>query len=207
MDAHNKEALANSLAKDLAALLKGSEKHLPLEVYKLFTELMPIITVDMIPCRFFEGRWQLGFIVRNTGLFKGKLWIVGGRVNLGESIEEALNRNMESDLMVGMKLLPGLSWFNPAFVLQYYHQPDKPEEAPLSPDFGHEPSKHCVSLTYLVELEDGEVSFGATAHGGQEASGFNWYYLDELPPKEEFAYGGYETTILRAAQYLRSINI
>jgi ADP-ribose pyrophosphatase YjhB (NUDIX family) len=207
-------SVADVLGKLLIDLVKGMSKMLPLNVFKLLTELSPVPCVDMIPCRRREGKWQLGFILRNTGFFTGKFWIIGGRINLGESIGEALDRNMRSDLMVGMKLFPGLSWFNPAFVSQYYHAPEDPSMPPLldgsglektqRDDFGHEPSKHCISQTYLVQLESEDVSFGSTAHGGQEASGFEWFDIDNLPPVEEVAYGGYDVTIMRAVRFLRN---
>lgn len=207
-------SVADVLGKLLIGLVRGMSNFLPLNVFNLLTEISPVPCVDMIPCRRHEGKWQLGFIRRNTGSrFKGKFWLIGGRINLGESIQEALDRNMKSDLMVGMELLPGLSWSNPAFVSQYYHAPGDPSMPPIlessglekiqRDDFGHEPSKHAVSLTYLVRLKSEEVSFGSTAHGGQEASGFEWFDAELLPPKEDFAYGGYDITIMRAARFLK----
>ncbi|TSA45716.1 hypothetical protein D4R51_01390 [bacterium] len=202
MDAKN-EARANSLAIELASLVKGNENFLPPEVFNLIVQLVPIACVDMFPCRFYEGRWQMGFITRGTGFFRGKLWDIGGRINIGEPILDAFRRHMKIDMNVEVKFLPGVDWFKPPFVLQYYHVPGKPGEPPFLPDFGHEPSKHSIALTYPVLLGDGEMSFGSTAHGGQEVSDFQWFDVDNLPPKDDVAYGGYETTVLRIAGYLK----
>ncbi|MEK7506047.1 MAG: hypothetical protein AAB572_00385 [Patescibacteria group bacterium] len=199
--------VANLLARVLGWLIKGSENFLPFEVFKLLTEISPITCVDMFPCRMYKGRWQLGLITRNTGFFRGKLWDIGGRINLGEPILDAFRRHMNIDLGVSVKFFPGLDWFKPAFIAQYYHLPDNPYKPSLLPDFGHEHSKHSIALTYLVQLGDGEISFGSTEHGGQEVSNLQWFDLDNIPSKEKIAYGGYETTVLRVVEYLKKTTV
>ena len=110
---------------------------------------------------------------------------------------------MKSDLMIGMNLFPGLAWNKPFLTLQYYHNPENYREPYHLPNFGHEHSKHCIALTYLVLIgDDKEVHFGSTEHGGQEANDFNWFDIDGIPPKEMIAYGGRETTLIPASQFL-----
>lgn len=161
------------------------------EVYNLLTSISVIPCVDAFPARWRRGRIpEIGLIRRNTGQYQGKWWCVGGRLNLGESFSQALKRHIREVLGVDFSLAPGLSWNNPAYVGQY---------APVSillaqgEYAGHEPSKYCTSNTYLVGLHSEEFVFGATAHGGQEASEFRWFAVNDLPPKREIAYGGEET--------------
>ncbi len=177
---------ANLLAKLLRQLVRGAGV-LPRDVYRFLAAVAPICCVDAIPIRSRGGRWQVGLIRRNTGFYTGKLFFVGGRVMFGEHIERALRRHVLETLGGGMEFFSGLSWDHPFLIAQY-----KPMGLPED-GFTHEPSKHSIGLTYLIRLTDRGVTMGRTSYGGQEASELLWFFLDEIPPPEQFAYGGHPT--------------
>lgn len=108
--------------------------------------------------------------------------MVGGRVRKNEGLEQALQRHVQETLGVRPK---GLAFSG---VLGQYLQ-DLVEAEQLG--FGHEPAKHAVAPICVATLEVGELVFGSTAHGGQEASALHWFSVLELPPADCFCYGGY----------------
>ena len=152
----------------------------PYEVFLLFAALGILPCVDAFPMRVRNGKPEIGFIMRNTGYYKGHWWDVGGRMNAGESFSEALTRHVRETLGVGFRLWPDQSWNSPAYIGQY-----GPRAFSLARDdnenAGHEPSKWCIAPTWLIELESEKFVFGSTVHGGQEATELRWFTLSDLP--------------------------
>ncbi len=196
------EASTNELALALRERLFADETTVvwPLEVFNLVRTIAVMPCVDAFPVRW-RGRSspEIGFILRNTGRFKGKRWCIGGRLNIGESFGHSLTRHVREALGVGFSLAPGLSWHHPAYVGQY-----APSAIPLleGENLGSEPSKYCPSNTYLIELASEDFKFGSTAHGGQEAGDFRWFPLSHLP-YDNLAYGG-EHTVRACAEWVRT---
>lgn len=156
------------------------------EIFDFFANNALLSAVDGLPVRKNNrGFWEIGLITRNTGFYKGKLWVDGGRVLLGESNEMALKRHFKSDLGVEIKVLG--NWFQPAVVGQYVRDIELAEKL----DIGHNPPYQNISPMYLVLLQ-GEVNFGSTSYGDQEASAMEWFPLDKIPPKEDLAYRGHK---------------
>lgn len=183
------DILAKTLCERLVA--EGTTVVWPLEVFNLVRKIASIPCVDAFPVRW-RGLQipEMGFIYRNTGFYRGKWWCIGGRLNIGESFGHSLTRHVQEALGVGFSLAPGLSWNKPVYVGQYSPSPIPLLEGEYA---GHEPSKFCPSNTYLIELESENLTFGSTAHGGQEAKEFRWFPIDALPPEDEIAYGGQAT--------------
>lgn len=155
------------------------------EFYKLFTEMGVIFCVDGIAIRKSSAGIEAMAIRRNTGAYQGKLCSVGGRVHIEEDIEAALRRHFRVD--VGHEIELTTPWDKPAGFFQFM----RPRaDGTVAENFGTEPSRrHAVSVLYLVRLDDGAPVFGSTAHGGQEASGVEWFTLENMPHEEEFGYG------------------
>ncbi len=157
------------------------------QFYSFVTRLTPLPCVDAFPMRRGKGETELGLILRNSGFYKGKWWCIGGRVWSGESFGVALTRNIRETLGVGFTLAPGdQSWNKPVFMSQQAPMALAVLEGELQ---GHEPSKQCSANTYVVVLDSEDFTFGSTTHGGQEAGGFRWFPLDEIPWRL-LAYGG-----------------
>src|SRR3989344_3246233 len=169
----------------------------PLFAVKRDLAILPC--VDAIPVRFRGLRVpEMGFILRNTGFYKGRWWCIGGVIAKKESFSRALRRNVQETLGVGFSLGPGLSWNRPAYVGQYTPNLLDLERGEYA---GHEPSKDCTSNTYLIELDSEDFKFGSTAHGGQEAGGFRWFPLHSLPQGDEIGYGG-DDTVRECAKWI-----
>lgn len=193
------DEVARELRKRMA---KSKEAMWPFEVYKLVTSIAIIPCVDAFPVRW-RGLEipEMGFILRNTGFYKGKWWSIGGRMSIGESLSACLQRQVRETIGVGFSLVPGVSWNQPVLVAEH-----SPEDISLSLEqgefAGREPTKHSVSSTYLIEFEGEKFEFGSTAHGGQEAAEFRWFRIDDLPKREQIAYGG-EVTVQLCARWIR----
>ncbi len=192
---------ADDLARALLERLTPEEKIVwPKELYALLTELTPLPCVDAFPVHMTQsGEPEIGLIVRNTGLYKGRWWCIGGRVWYGESFGCALTRNVRETLGVGCTLMPGdQSWNRPVFVSQ---QGPTAVKLLRGEYWGDEPSKQCPSNTYAVRLKSEEFVFGSTAHGGREASTIGWFPLDMLP-WNKLAYSG-TATLQAVADWVR----
>lgn len=182
-------------------LVEANDPVWPYEVFLLFAALGILPCVDAFPVRIRDNKPEMGFILRNTGFYKGSWWDIGGRMNIGESFSQALNRHVRETLGVGFRLLPGQSWNSPAYLGQY-----GPKAFSLSceesENAGHEPSKWCISPTWLIDLESEDFIFGSTAHGGQEARELHWFDLDRLP-YGKLGYSG-DTTVRACADWIRN---
>jgi ADP-ribose pyrophosphatase YjhB (NUDIX family) len=106
---------------------------------------VPILYVEAVPVRVDAlGRIEhIGLLLR--GSLSGELSrsLVSGRVLHGESVREALLRNLEKDL--GPAAFPRLPVSTiPAAVAEYFPLPGV---APL-----HDPRQHAVALVYVVPV-------------------------------------------------------
>lgn len=200
------EDLSQVSADDLARALNDrltqeGNPFWPNEVFKLFAAHGVLPCVDAFMARIRNGGCEIGFILRNTGFYKGRWWDVGGRVNQGESYSEAITRHVRETLgdKVKFHLVPGQNWNKPAFVAQY-----GPREFILAEEesAGHEPSKFCTSPTWIIELENEDFEFVTTNYGGQEAAEVRFFPLDKLPYGDELGYGG-DATVYAVAEYVR----
>ncbi len=61
--------------------------------YKMILERMPIPTVDVI--QIFKGKFL--FLKRVNSLMKSKWWLPDGRVRKGETLEEAVSREVQEE--------------------------------------------------------------------------------------------------------------
>jgi ADP-ribose pyrophosphatase YjhB (NUDIX family) len=125
-----------------------------------------------VPFREVDARREVG-LIRRTDADGSKVgWsLVGGRVLLRESLDEAVRRHVASTLGGTVQVGP-VDTARPLHAAEY------------SPDgrFGRtDPSKHAVAMTYLVQIT------GVVSPGG-EALDFRWFGADEIPPEEDFAY-------------------
>lgn len=158
------------------------------EDYKLVTNAVPIICVDILPVRKDEnGQWNIGVILRATGSQAGKLTILGGRIYHGEFIEEAIERHLNTDLNVtSFEYLDKISDDKPFLVQQYTHT-----ESSDSDRHGFDPTKHALALTYLVKINEEPKPVN-------EASEFHW--VSDIDQKE-FGFNQ-QVVVKRALDYL-----
>ena len=165
--------------------IRDKDGVLSYEAFDLIRRLSPLLAVDGIPIRMNETKGlEVGFIRRNTGFYKGRLWSIGGRVLVGETPHTALRRAFKRDLGVEIVFVTG----KPSAVGTYVRDLDLAEELGV----GHCPDYQTSPPIFLVWMKSEKMVFGSTAHGGQEAGGFEWFPVDQLPPEEEFGYRGYQ---------------
>ena len=200
-------SLKNLSTKDLADELATREDLLdpsgimPLGIYQILMKVAVIPCTDGVAVRRNKnGIVEAMAIRRGTGVFKGRLCSVGGRILRGESIENCLRRQFRNDVGCEIKLL--VPWKRPSDIGQAY-----PLENPLTDvwpsDFGPEDHKHTTSNYYPVQLID-EPKFGSTSYGSQETTRVEWYTLEDLPDPENFGYDQHPKFVacLKAAEKL-----
>jgi ADP-ribose pyrophosphatase YjhB (NUDIX family) len=106
---------------------------------------VPILYVEAVPVRVDAlGRIEhVGLLLRGSASGELTRTLVSGRVMHGESVREALLRNLEKDL--GPTAFPRLpSSTVPVAVAEYFPLPGV---APL-----HDPRQHAVALVYVVPV-------------------------------------------------------
>jgi len=138
--------------------------------WKRIQTLLPIVTVDALVLEESDPP-RVGLILRETP--EGRRWnLVGGRIRRGESVAEALRRELHDALgeRAEFDLDPDPQ---PAFVAQYGPFEREP--------FARDPRKHAVGLTFAVGVR-GEVE------PQHEALDFRWFELAALPPREEWGF-------------------
>ncbi len=128
--------------------------------YKFVTEHTPIPTVNLVIIRGNKKDLEVLLLVRKTGYAKGKWCMIGGRVRISESLEQAIERHVE-DLGVKVKIVSPFGPNYPAFIDDRDTQ-DK--------------TKHPISMIFPVRITSGKVR-----NEGMEYTGFKWFSLNKLP--------------------------
>lgn len=148
---------------------------LSVEDSQLVCRLTPIVCVDILPVRKDADGLEVGLIVRGDYEGGEGYAVVGGRVLRGETLNEAVTRQVRETLGEQVSWDGDFDRRPPDMVLQYF--PWEKEGF-----FGRDPSKHSVGLTWLVEVT-GE------AETGGEATDFRWFRSNELPRRSAIAFG------------------
>lgn len=132
--------------------------------------LLPIVTVDALVLDESKPP-RVGLIRRETPA--GRRWnLVGGRIRRGESVAEALGRELRDALGMGAEFeLEDEP--QPAFVAQYGPFEREP--------FARDPRKHAVGLTFAVTVR-------GAVQPQNEALDFRWFELRALPAREEWGF-------------------
>lgn len=147
--------------------------YLSQELWETIQDSVPIVCVDLVPVRLdvTGAVTDVGFIRRTAPFRDGLVWChVGGRVNLGESVAEAMHRHLIETLgpLARSPLGPDPQ---PDHVAQYFRE--------QRPDAGYacgwDPRKHAVSLTFVVPVPE-----GVAAVAGGEGVEFRWIPLELL---------------------------
>jgi ADP-ribose pyrophosphatase YjhB (NUDIX family) len=147
----------------------GLVQFLPADTYALVERSVPLVCVDFVPARGTGDGTEIGLILRDSPF--GAVWChLGGRIGRGETIGTALLRHARDSLAVDLEIDVDPQ---PAYVYQWF-----PAEIAPSPRsglaVGHDPRKHAVGLSYVVEMT------GTPAPSG-EATDFAWFRPDALP--------------------------
>lgn len=142
--------------------------YLPDELYAQVEKSMPIVCVDFIPVRnASDGTLEIGLILRDSPF--GVVWChLGGRVNRGEAIVQALRRHAKDTLSVDLLCEPNTQ---PGYVYEWFPPDIAPTDGTVH---GDDPRKHAIGLSYVVTLT-GEPA------ARNEAQDFEWFSISELP--------------------------
>ena len=141
---------------------------LPGELYSTIEQSMPIACVDFIPVRTVgDGRREIGLILRDSPF--GEVWChLGGRVNRGETIVQALRRHARDTLDVDLAIASNAQ---PDYVYEWF----PPDIAPTDGTaHGDDPRKHAIGLSFVVDLI-------GTPAPRNEAVDFSWFERDAWP--------------------------
>ncbi len=131
--------------------------------------VLPIVCVDVLPIRrSSQGVEAVGLILRETPHQVRRWCTIGGRLLYGESLPEAVKRQVRETLGPRACTAPAPA-VRPTYVAQY--SPRRTEVFCLGP------RQHAAGLTYCLEL-DGYIE----PQG--EALSFQWFAIKAIPWKE-----------------------
>ena len=116
----------------------------------------PALTVDAVVFRQNNEQWEVLLIQRKHYPFEGHWALPGGFVDLNETVEHAVVRELEEETHLKLNQLQQMHTFS---------QP------------GRDPRGHTVSVTFFgtVDFSRSEVS------GGDDAADARWFQMDQLP--------------------------
>jgi ADP-ribose pyrophosphatase YjhB (NUDIX family) len=143
-------------------------RYLPDDLYGQIERSMPIACVDFVPVRVDpNGLRHVGLILRDSP--HGRVWChLGGRVQYGETIRNAIRRHAEDTLgaLVNLEFNP-----QPAYVYEWFPGSVAPTDGTV---YGDDPRKHAIGLSFVVEL----IGQAIAKH---EALDFAYFPASELP--------------------------
>jgi ADP-ribose pyrophosphatase YjhB (NUDIX family) len=140
--------------------------HLPADLYGLIEESLPIACVDFIPLRGVDTV-EVGLILRDSPF--GRVWChLGGRIQRGETVADALRRHARETVSVELELL---SDPQPDYVYQWFPSAVAPTDGT---PYGHDPRKHSIALSFVTR-------FVGVPFPQNEALDFSFFPADDLP--------------------------
>ncbi len=155
---------------------EGHPGWLSQEDAELVRALVPIPCVDILPVREKDLGLEVGLITRTDYQGGETFAMVGGRVLRGETLNEAVTRHLEETLGRNISWAGSFDELAPDGLLQYF--PEAREG-----NFGVDPTKHSIALTWMVEI------FGEVVVVGGEATDFHWFDVEKLPPRKAIGFG------------------
>ena len=143
---------------------------LPATLYAQIEQSMPIACVDFVLVRPKSGTTSLtevGLILRHSPF--GEVWChLGGRIQRGETIAQALRRHAREALDVDLKLPRDIQ---PSYVYQWFPPDIAPSDGTLH---GDDPRKHAIGLSFVVD-------FIGTPMPQGEALDVGFFSIENLP--------------------------
>jgi ADP-ribose pyrophosphatase YjhB (NUDIX family) len=139
---------------------------LPAPLYDQIEKSMPIACVDFVSIRH-RATTEVGLIRRESPF--GVVWChLGGRINRGETIAQALCRHANDTLDVSLNLPDDPQ---PDYVYQWFPPAIAPNNGIVH---GDDPRKHAIGLSFVVEM-------AGDPQARNEAIDFAWFAVSELP--------------------------
>jgi len=168
------------VVRTMAKAAKNAQWLAPAE-WELVQASVPIACVDVLAVRqHAQEAIRVGLIRRETPHQRERWCLIGGRLALDESLEEAISRELYGALGPGIvfRLPPDPQ---PVYVAQYFtHRREVGS---------FDPRQHAVGLIFAVQV-------GGAIHAQAEALDFAWFISDRLPPSDEIGFG--QEPIIRA---------
>jgi len=148
--------------------LDSQVAYMPRDLYIQIERSVPITCVDFVPVRRDEHGCEVGLILRDSPF--GQVWChLGGRVQRGETLADAIRRHTRETLGVEVDLGPDPQ---PLWVYQWFPDEFRPQTGLVA---GHDPRKHAIALSFVVDLT------GKRPEPRDEALDFAYYSTENLP--------------------------
>ena len=138
--------------------ISGGGIIIPIEEYKKIVAVLPILCVDVI---IKNGKGEYLLIKRANEPLKDQWWVIGGRVLMGESLEQAAERKVKEE--VGLEIDDVKS-------IGYY------EDALETNPFGLATPLHSVSVVFSTSIDNKQ-------RVTVDSQSSDWKYSNELPVK------------------------
>jgi ADP-ribose pyrophosphatase YjhB (NUDIX family) len=129
---------------------------------------LPVACVDVLAIRGPRAgpAREAGLIVRDGSEGSAKRCLIGGRLLIGETLPEAIGRQVRATFGDGVPLLDDMHDVQPIYVAQHLREP--------RPGFAHDPPRQAIGLTFAVGAE-------GDPHPQGGARAFAWFRLEEIP--------------------------
>jgi len=121
----------------------------------------PMVTVDAVLLRIRDGELQALLIKRGAAPHKGKWALPGGFINMKETLEESVLREVAEE--TGLTRIPFLTKLN------------------IYGDPGRDPRGRVITVAFL-----GILRGNSRAHAGDDAAALHWMPVDTLPDPMAF---------------------
>ena len=115
----------------------------------------PAVTVDVVCCRYSDGRGQVALVRRAREPFAGAWALPGGFVNIGEDISDAARRELAEE--TGLK---------PIWIEQFY----------CFGTPGRDPRGRTISVAYVARVDPTQ-----TGRAADDAAQLRWFDMEDLP--------------------------
>ncbi len=136
------------------------------ELWARVQQSVPILCVDVVPYRRVTGAIEVGLIRRTFADTADEVWChVGGRVQYGETTDEALARHLTETFVLEASALSIGTDPQPHHVMQWF-----PGDLRREPTYGDDPRKHALSLCFALDLGAGLVT-----RAGGEGTDVRWF--------------------------------
>jgi colanic acid biosynthesis protein WcaH len=129
---------------------------IPEKIYKQIMDLMPILCVDAV-IKNNNGQYLL--VKRKNKPLQGEWWVVGGRVNKGETIVDAISRKVKEELSVNICNCIPIGYYEDFYKENYFDLKN---------------GAHMISLVFMINIDDDQTI-------SLDDQSVAWKFSKELP--------------------------
>ena len=156
---------------------------IPQPEYDRVRELVPIACVDLLPVQAGREGNECLLIRRSERGARDGWALIGGRIEIDESIGDAAARHLTETLGQSARIGGDVDWGTPDAVAEYSRGDGTGQTGTFDPE------QHSIALTYRIRIEVPDSRSGEAPEAHGEALEARWFPAAAIPGPDSVVFG------------------